>query len=123
MYIFVNNNMHKRKRGSNDDINALSKKMCKIKLKRKRDTDDTVINLKRRRLTEVEIISLVEKDVLKDEPKEASKEELRYLLGRMCEMNLRLRGRNKVLKMQNDVLRSRVDSPLALCDIKHIEVI
>jgi len=114
--------MSKRKRELDDDINTLSKKMCKVKLKRKREEDSLISTSKRRRLTEVEIISLVEKDV-KEEPKEASKEELRYLLRRMCEMNLRLKHKNKLLKMQNDVLRSRVDSPLALCDIKHIEVI
>ena len=114
--------MSKRKRDLDDDINTLSKKMCKVKLKRKREPDINVNIHKKRRLTEVELISLVEKDV-KEKPKEASKEDLRYLLRRMCEMNLRLRRKNKLLQMQNDTLRSRVDSPLALCDIKHIEVI
>lgn len=114
--------MSKRKRDLDDDINILSKKMCKVKLKRKREPDINDNTHKKRRLTEVEIVSLVEKDV-KEKPKEASKDYLRYLLRRMCEMNLRMRHKNKLLKMENDALRSRVDSPLTLSDIKHIEVI
>jgi hypothetical protein len=115
--------MSKRKRGVDDDITVLSKKMCKIKLLKRKREENAEANLrKKRRLTESEIISLVKNDV-KEKPKEASKDELRYLLRRMCEMNLRLKARNKILQAQNETLRSRVDSPLALCDLKHIEVI
>ena len=115
--------MSKRKRSPEPDVDILTKKLCKIKiLKRKRDDDLEENVTKKRKLTEKEIISLAEKDV-KEKPKEASKEELRYLLRRMVEMNLRLKSRVKILEAQNETLRSRVDSPLALSDIKHIEVI
>lgn len=115
--------MSKRKRSPESDVDILTKKMCKIKILKRKRGDDLEENVpKKRKLTEKEIITLAEKDV-KEKPKEASKEELRYLLRRMVEMNLRLKSRVKILEVQNESLRSRIDSPLALSDINHIEVI